>query len=324
MFEALDLATGDAVAVKVLQPGSSADAHLEFEGECEILGVLAGSSNVVTSLASGKDALPITVAGSSVVAQLDIHFVALELADACLVELLLQRNLIGWEDRLQLYRGVAKGIHQMHLDSIVHRDLKSENVLLFSRRGNTADSKVSDFGRSRRLNRPPRFTLAQYLHGRGDLRFAPPELLWLQATDTPSCWRRVDLYHLGSVLFELATGQGITNLAIGDPFAVINQAAQLSPAERARRFASVLPDLRTRYEAVYAIFRQELPPILRHEAMNLVRQLCDPDAALRDPRLVPSMRNRLDLQWLLRRIDIMLLLLRTSERKLQRKTRKAV
>ena len=47
--------------------------------------------------------------------------------------------------------------------------------------------------------------------GRGDHSYAPSEFPWnLADRDDPTALRRADIYLLGSVLFEIATGLGIT------------------------------------------------------------------------------------------------------------------
>ena len=314
VFEALDRQRGQQVAVKILQLGVSASAALEFEGEVEILELMNGASSVVSSFGSGAHQLVISTA-AGVTATVATQYVALELAEACLVELVVHRNRLTWEERLKLFRGVVRGVHQMHLQKIVHRDLKSENVLLFPIKGG-AEAKVSDFGRSRILTRKPRFSADDYLHGRGDLRFAPPELLWLQGVDNEHFWRRIDLYQLGSILFELGTGQGITSLAVGNPAVVLGNVIAMKPVERARHFAASLPALRTRFDFAYSVFSQEVPATIRYEALRLLGQLCDPDPVKREPRRLPgSGSGATDLQWIIRRVDILLLLLAAPVRR---------
>jgi eukaryotic-like serine/threonine-protein kinase len=313
VFEAFDRQSNEQVAIKILKFGVPASAALEFEGERDIVEMLDGCSCIVRGLGSGQHDMTITSAtGASAV--ITASYLALELADACLAELVVQRQNLSWEDRLRLFRGVVKGVHQMHLQKVVHRDLKSENVLLFSDKG-LVSSKLSDFGRSRILTRRARFGVDDYAPGRGDLRFAPPEVLWLLGVDTERFWTDVDLYHLGSVLFELGTGQGITSIAIGNPNGVLQHVKNMTPSQRTRGFAASLPALKTRFEFAFSLFKQEVPPAIRDEALRLLAQLCDPDAARREPRRLLSGRGGPDLQWLIRRVDILILLLTAKPRR---------
>jgi serine/threonine protein kinase len=177
------------VALKVLKHGTTGAGVIEFETEGRLLSGLTRCSNVVNLLgpAMEKDAIQVRpVAAANVLVELPVSYIVLELADACLADLLADRHLLAWEERLLLLRHVVKGVHQMHLQGIVHRDLKSENALVFAvpREGFTA--KVADLGRSRDLNQPVRFVAQDYLIGRGDWRFAPPEFLWWLGADDPT------------------------------------------------------------------------------------------------------------------------------------------
>ena len=54
---------------------------------------------------------------------------------------------IDWLVRVRIARQVADGMRHLHSLSIVHRDLKSDNVLL----DDNLNAKVADFGTSRVL-----------------------------------------------------------------------------------------------------------------------------------------------------------------------------
>jgi eukaryotic-like serine/threonine-protein kinase len=314
LFEGKDHSTGEEVAIKVLQIGANADDRLEFSTEAELLERLKKASSIVDIIDFGRHELQVTTSTGSVV-PLPVDFLVLELASACLTELVVRRQELSWNRRLLLFRGVVRGIHQMHLQRVVHRDLKSENVLVFPT-GTEGESKICDLGRSRDTSMPARFTVQDYLSGRGDFRFAPPEVLWMQGSDQEGFWRRIDLYHLGSVLFELATGQGLTSFAVGNGIALVNFMVTLSEGERHSRYVSALPQLVTKFEAAYQHFGSLLPPVIRYEAQTLLRTLSRPDPAKRGPRPRESrVSNVRDLQWILRRVDILSLVLRTSEAK---------
>jgi serine/threonine protein kinase len=307
VFAGTELATSRSVALKVLSQTAPPEQQLEFATEADLLYHLKKSSGVVDYIAHGAEPVIVTVPGTGAQVPLMARFIVLELATGCLEELLINRHHLAWSERLQLFRGAVLGVHQMHLAGMVHRDLKASNCLLFVEGQSRTTCKVSDLGRSRDLSRPPRFTAAEYLHGRGDLRFAPPELLWLQGKDDPQKWRCADLYGLGSILFEVATGQGITGVALGSGPARVGALLRMTPAERAADFAGRREELRGRYEIAIEIFRAELPPVLRQPATALLRQLCDPDPADRLPRIAPGRRRSPGggLEWLLNRVSIL-------------------
>lgn len=315
VYEAEDRMTGKACAAKILSmTRRSGEALDEFRSETELLKLLAACSNVITILDSGSHPMMATVGGTTF--PLEVEYIILERAAADLAELLMRRHSIGWEERLGLFRDVVKGMHQMHLREVVNRDLKGDNVLVCED-GRDGLAKVADFGRSKDTKRGPRFLPEDYTSGRGDLRFAPPELLWGLGNTDAETMRLADLYLLGSILFEMASGQGLTGIALGNPRAIMIGTVGMTRAEREADFAAHTSDLQTRYELAYALFEQETPNPVRAVASRLLRQLSSVDPLRREPaahrrRGLPV---RWDLQWLLRQTDIMTLTLRTERQR---------
>jgi serine/threonine protein kinase len=305
VFRATDQKTRREVAVKILtlRSSHSTDARVEFDGEKALLQMLVGRSHVVSLLDHGTHQLQLVAPPGENMVTIDVPYLVLELADASLAELLLNRTRLPWQARLELYRDVVKGVHQMHLEDIVHRDIKSENSLVYSA---PQQAKIADLGRSKHTRHPSRFIAEAYVAGRGDMRFAPPELLWLCGTEDPADMARVDLFLLGSLLFELATGVGITAVAFTDPRSTHAAAGKLPAAARKADLDSRRHELRQQFMIAYDLFAAEIPPHLREAAVVLLRQLTDPDPA----RRVPGYRRRTltpwDLQWLLKKVDVLL------------------
>lgn len=315
IFEGYDRATGDAVAVKILHPAVAGSGVEEFETEGQLLEGFRNASNVIDLLHRGTDNIHVRTAVSPALIPLPVRYLILELADACLVELVINRASLSWIDRLTLFRGVVLGVHQMHLKRTVHRDMKSENALVTTGTHNEVVCKVADLGRSRALADLARFPAELYQQGRGDFRFAPPEMLWGQGFDNATQFRRADVYLLGSVLFELATGQGVTALALGNGPAIAASMASLAPDVRKQEYQRRKAEIRARYEMPLALFGTEVPKVIRHDASQLMRQLCDADPELREHRFRADKPDIWGLEWLLRRVDIMLTRLRVSERR---------
>ena len=62
------------------------------------------------------------------------------------------RQSLGWEKRLSVIMGVARGLLYLHQDSrlkVIHRDLKAANILL----EDDMNPKISDFGTARIFRR---------------------------------------------------------------------------------------------------------------------------------------------------------------------------
>jgi len=91
-------------------------------------------------------------------------------------------------------RQIASALDYCHRNSIVHRDLKIENILI-SKNG---DIKIIDFGLSNLFS--PRSHLKTFC---GSLYFAAPELLQAKAYTGPE----VDVWSFGIVLYVLVCGK---------------------------------------------------------------------------------------------------------------------
>ncbi|KAI5299858.1 hypothetical protein KEM56_002913 [Ascosphaera pollenicola] len=91
-------------------------------------------------------------------------------------------------------RQVASALDYCHRNSIVHRDLKIENILI----SNTGDIKIIDFGLSNLFN--PASKLKTFC---GSLYFAAPELLQARQYTGPE----VDIWSFGVVLYVLVCGK---------------------------------------------------------------------------------------------------------------------
>ncbi|RDW71910.1 non-specific serine protein kinase [Coleophoma crateriformis] len=91
-------------------------------------------------------------------------------------------------------RQIASALDYCHRNSIVHRDLKIENILI----SKTGDIKIIDFGLSNLF--APRSHLKTFC---GSLYFAAPELLQAKAYTGPE----VDVWSFGIVLYVLVCGK---------------------------------------------------------------------------------------------------------------------
>ncbi|RKF83633.1 Protein kinase kin1 [Golovinomyces cichoracearum] len=91
-------------------------------------------------------------------------------------------------------RQIASALDYCHRNSIVHRDLKIENILI----SKTGDIKIIDFGLSNMFN--PRDHLKTFC---GSLYFAAPELLQAKRYTGPE----VDVWSFGIVLYVLVCGK---------------------------------------------------------------------------------------------------------------------
>lgn len=319
VFEGINDSTKTRFAIKILRPGATHDAMAEFDREGQLLRLLNASDGVIDYVDGGTSTLNMSAPGG-VTVPLPIHFHVLTLASGDVAELLLDpiaRSMLSLSERLRLWRGVVRALKQMHQKGVAHRDLKASNCLLLVR-GSDTRVKIADLGRARNLSAAPTLPPEQYLIGRGDLRFAPPEALLLQAGATPEDFLAADYYGLGSVLVELITGQPMTALALGDFGAVLKQSAE----DRAAGVTRDLGVLNLKYQQVIDDVVADLPISIRGDATVLLNSLCHPVPASRGR--VSYHRDRLSrerLSWVLRRVDIMIQRLEIEARQERRRER---
>jgi hypothetical protein len=199
----------------------------------------------------------------------------------------------------------------------VHRDLKGDNVLLL-RDFREAIAKVTDLGRGRDTRVEAHFPAGKYEMGRGDLRFAPPEFLWGLGSDDPEMMRLADIYLLGSVLFEIGTGQGLMGTVVGDPLRIVEAKQALKPSDRQSDFESARTQLQRDHELAYELFRRELPRAIQADGVALLRLLTTVDPSKREPQFISRSSSKWDLQWVLKRVDRIVMQLRIDERRRSR------
>lgn len=110
-----------------------------------------------------------------------------------------ERRPMPLPEALALFRQIVSGIAAAHREGVIHRDLKPANVLLRSKDG---VAKVTDFGIAK--------AEADALAGRGLTRGIIGSLYYMspeQVTGRRDLDKRVDIYALGVVLYEMLAGR---------------------------------------------------------------------------------------------------------------------
>ncbi|KAJ3084862.1 hypothetical protein HK102_000538 [Quaeritorhiza haematococci] len=101
---------------------------------------------------------------------------------------------LPWKDRISIARDVASGMAYLHRVGLIHRDLKSQNVLLDSYNR----AKITDFGMS--MVRTESRSYIQVSEAAGSVYWMAPECFGLQ----PRVSNQSDVYAFGIILWELA------------------------------------------------------------------------------------------------------------------------
>ena len=173
---------GKPVAIKQLSGHLSVDALAELKREAEIMFQLGISSEHIVKLIK----------------------ICLETPYSLVMELMPQGSLydvlrngqdLPWQTRYQIAADSAQGLSDLHECKILHRDLKSLNILLRNGR-----AKLADFG----LAKVKHETGSQSsVTAKGTVLWMAPELF----DDEPKMTTASDIYSFGMVLWELVTRQ---------------------------------------------------------------------------------------------------------------------
>ncbi|KAJ9128528.1 hypothetical protein P3X46_034912 [Hevea brasiliensis] len=105
---------------------------------------------------------------------------------------------LDWSKRFQIIVGAAQGLSYLHHDCsppIIHRDVKSSNILLDS----AFNAKITDFGLAKLLVKKEEETASVVA---GSIGYIAPEYI-----QTARLNEKIDVYSFGVVLLELTTGK---------------------------------------------------------------------------------------------------------------------
>ncbi|XVE97606.1 hypothetical protein REPUB_Repub03eG0033900 [Reevesia pubescens] len=184
--------SGESVAVKKIWNSKKLDHNLEkeFLAEVEILGNIR-HSNIVKLLCC--------------ISSEDSKLLVYEYMNNQSLDRWLQGNkrrsnaVLDWPTRLQIAVGAAQGLCYMHHECptpIIHRDVKSSNILLDSE----FKAKIADFGLAKMLTRhATSHTMSAVA---GSFGYLAPEYAYTTKVNA-----KVDVYSFGVVLLELVTGR---------------------------------------------------------------------------------------------------------------------
>ena len=105
---------------------------------------------------------------------------------------------LGIEESVRIASDVASALHYAHEHGVIHRDIKPENILLHDGR-----PMVADFGIALAVSAAAGGRMTETGLSLGTPHYMSPE----QATAEKEISARSDVYSLGSVLYEMLTGE---------------------------------------------------------------------------------------------------------------------
>jgi len=188
VYEARDTRLNRTVAIKVLSPGVSADPdqRVRLAREARAISILNHPS-ICTLFDIGTDE--------------GVDFLVMELVEGPTLSEKLSAGPLPQADVITIALRLADALVQAHARGVIHRDLKPGNIKLTA----TGGVKVLDFGLARTVapidDRLSTKTLRETAVVSGTLPYMAPEQLRGEPVD-----ERTDVYGLGAVLYEMATG----------------------------------------------------------------------------------------------------------------------
>jgi serine/threonine protein kinase/Flp pilus assembly protein TadD len=247
------------VAIKILRPGSLGDesARKRFRKEAFALARLS-HPNIETVYEFDT--------------QGGVDFLVLEcLAGITLVDRI-RRSPLTEKEIVHLGIQIAEALQEAHERKIIHRDLKPRNILVTPK----GQVKVLDFGLAKFLQPESEVSTADALSSTalaaGTLPYMSPEQLRTEPAD-----ERSDIYAMGIVLYEMATGKhpfaGRVGLALSEDI------LHKQPPQPSR----LRPDISMRLEEAILKCMEKEPGNRYQSAKELIvdlRRLVDPTATL--------------------------------------------
>ena len=123
------------------------------------------------------------------------HFIAMELVEGESLKEMIAGGLLPLDKVIDITRQIAVGLDKAHEQGIVHRDIKSANIMIAS----SGQVKIMDFGLAKSRGATQLTMEGTTL---GTIQYMSPE----QSSGDPVD-HRSDIWSLGIVLFEMVTGR---------------------------------------------------------------------------------------------------------------------
>ncbi len=183
VYEAIDLATGKHVAIKMLKDSISDNpqALRRFINESKAVAML-NHPNIVRIM--------------DVSVKTEHKFIVMEYIEGItLREYMNRKGALSWREALAFITQILLALDHAHMKGVIHRDIKPQNIMVMD--GGVV--KVADFGIAKI---PDAETVTMIDHAVGTIYYISPEQAKGKKIDS-----RSDLYSLGIMFYEMVTGK---------------------------------------------------------------------------------------------------------------------
>jgi serine/threonine protein kinase len=207
LYKATDLRTGQTVAVKIpLECETDAASFSRFQREQEI-GCTLDHPYILKFV-------PVEEPKSRP------YIVTEYLYGQTLAELLAHVRPLPEPDAVKIASRLCDALGHMHRHNVIHRDLKPANIMLCD----DGSIRIMDFGIARAA-RMRRITFVGFSPAMGTPDYMAPEQVKGKRGD-----ERTDIYSLGALLYEMATGSVPYPMEGGLPYVIMNVRLNGDPA----------------------------------------------------------------------------------------------
>jgi tetratricopeptide (TPR) repeat protein len=264
VYEALDMELGQTVALKSIRPDIAGDHGVvsRFKKEVQLARRLGGPN-----ICRIHELFVIPAGGGTSAGA----FLTMEFLDGVtLADKVQQEGPIPWRGAQAIATDICAGLSAMHEAGIVHRDLKSRNIMLADR-GGSRRAVLMDFGLAREVSVSPS-TADTALTAPGTF-IGTPEYMAPEQFEGKEVSPATDIYAMGVVLYEMLTGR--------HPFAAPNALrAAVLRSKRPEPASSIQKGVPHRWDLVISRCLEYDPKRRYQSATELTGALRNPFPAL--------------------------------------------
>ncbi len=192
VYRAADTKLGREVALKVLPPEMARDPERLARFQREARAVAALNHPHIVTIFSVEEAD-------------GVHFLTMELVEGKSLDRVIPEGGLPIDQIIEIARALAGALTAAHEKGIIHRDLKPANVMV------TGDGrvKVLDFGLAKETRAPAHgdATITSASHTKAGVVMGTPAYMSPEQIAGRAVDQRTDIFSLGIVLYEMATGQ---------------------------------------------------------------------------------------------------------------------